>query len=295
MGILAPQSIDAFVEPSHGDIRRVEVPTPQGMVELTDDPYSDRIRCDHPAMGSSEFLGDALIEAADELGRGRIVAFVDTRMTEDFESAGFDVEAIMPGFYGGEHDCAVVGTSDLTQRMDSADLSAAQLTDQILALKKGTPGLHAVIETELGTVADAPEIAALLDATFDEYPTPSGEAEYVAEQIREGHVFRVYRQADEIVACASAYLVFDARTAELTDCATKPSHQGQGYMRTLLMDLMDDLRNLEYPTAFTLARAAIPGVNVAFQRCGFKLRGRMAQSCRIGRGLEDMNVWSRRL
>ena len=54
-----------------------------------------------------------------------------------------------------------------------------------------------------------------------------------------------------------------------------------------------DLRALGYPTAFTLARAAIPGVNLAFQRLDFQLRGTMPQSCRIGEGIEDMNIWSR--
>ena len=47
--------------------------------------------------------------------------------------------------------------------------------------------------------------------------------------------------------------------------------------------------------AFTLARARIPGMNLAFQRLGFTHRGTMAQSCRIGDGIEDMNVWSRAL
>jgi hypothetical protein len=44
-----------------------------------------------------------------------------------------------------------------------------------------------------------------------------------------------------------------------------------------------------------LARARIPGINLAFQRLGFALRGCMPQSCRIGEGLEDMHVWSRAL
>ena len=63
----------------------------------------------------------------------------------------------------------------------------------------------------------------------------------------------------------------------------------------VLADLVGDLRDLNYPTAFTLARAQVPGVNLAFERLGFELRGRMTQSCRIGTDLEDMNVWSQRL
>jgi hypothetical protein len=66
-------------------------------------------------------------------------------------------------------------------------------------------------------------------------------------------------------------------------------------MQAILLDLMDDLRELKYPTAFTLARARIPGVNLAFHRLGFELCGTMSQSCRIGEGIEDMNVWSRSL
>ena len=64
-------------------------------------------------------------------------------------------------------------------------------------------------------------------------------------------------------------------------------------MQFILEDLVEDLREMGYPTVFTLARAAIPGVNLAFSRLGFELRGTMPQSCRIGEGIEDMNIWSR--
>jgi putative beta-lysine N-acetyltransferase len=151
------------------------------------------------------------------------------------------------------------------------------------------------IETRRATLADAPALAELLGETFEHYPTPSNDPEYVAQQLRDGTPFRVVEDGEQIVACASADLLRDARTAELTDCATRPQARGQGLMRRLLADLMDDLRDLGYPTAFTLARARIPGVNVAFSRLGFELRGTMLQSCRIGDGLEDMNVWSRAL
>ena len=282
-------------EPAHDRIRLLQIPTVDGAVTMIDDPYSDRIRCDHPNVSDAAALGDALMETADSLGRGRVVAFVDSELGKDLESAGFEVEAVMPGFYEGERDCVVIGASEDADRMSSADLAAAQITERVLAEKRGTPGLHVAVDTERATVDDAQELADLLDETFQAYPTPSGDAAYVAQQLREGTPFRVVRDGDEIVACASADLVPSARTAELTDCATRPRHRGNGYMQTILVHLMDDLREMRYPTAFTLARARIPGVNVAFQRCGFKLRGRRAQSCRIGGGLEDMNVWSRRL
>jgi len=61
-------------------------------------------------------------------------------------------------------------------------------------------------------------------------------------------------------------------------------------MQGILRDLMDDMRAMGYPTAFTLARASVPGINLAFQRLGFGFRGRMASSCRIGGGIEDIEA-----
>lgn len=116
---------------------------------------------------------------------------------------------------------------------------------------------------------------------------------YLASSISKGTPLRVVEEDGRILACASADLVRRARTAELTDCATLPEARGQGLMQSVLRDLMEDLRGLGYPTAYTLARATEPGMNVAFKRLGFQWNGRMVRSCRIGSGLEDMNVWSR--
>ena len=66
-------------------------------------------------------------------------------------------------------------------------------------------------------------------------------------------------------------------------------------MRAIIADLLQDLRQMHYPTAFSLARATEPGINIALQRMGFSLHGTMPQSCRIGSGIEDMNIWSRNL
>ena len=53
-------------------------------------------------------------------------------------------------------------------------------------------------------------------------------------------------------------------------------------MRAILGDLVEDLEGMGY-------------ANIAFQRLGFQQCGRMTRSCRIGEGIEDMNVWSRLL
>jgi len=265
-------------------------------VRVLDDHYSDRIRCDHPPeeMNGAE-LGRALLRAADDRGRGRVVVFSAPEVASELELVGFRTEARMPGFYRGDVDCIVSGAYPEGAR---AELARPDEVDEVLALcdaQRPSPPVRSEVVTRRAAAADVDELAALLAETFRQYPTPSGDPAYLVGAIEDGVPFRFVEVGGEIVACASADLVRSARTAELTDCATLPEHRGNGFMQAILLDLMDDLRELGYPSAFTLARARIPGVNLAFQRLGFSLRGTMTQSCRIGEGIEDMNVWSRRL
>ncbi len=268
------------------------------VVAYRDDPYSDRIRCDHPDVDDGEALGRALLEEARRKGRTRVVLLAPARLADGARAAGLRPEATMPGFYRGEDDCAVLGQALTAARGRPSDPDAARWVDDLVRTHRDDDAARGrtLPDTERATEQDARAIASLLNASFTYYPTPSGVPEVIADQLAEGIPFRVARGAEgQVVACASADLVRTARTAELTDCATRPDHRGQGLMQALLRGLLDDLRELGYPTAFTLARARQPGVNLGFLRVGFRYRGRMPQSCRIGDGIEDVNVWSRRL
>jgi len=271
------------------------LPLPNGdSVSVRNDTYSDRIRCDHPNTSNGEQLGQALIDAARATERGRVVVLADAGLKAGLARAGLQWEATMPGFYRGKRDCVVFGYALSPDRAASSEPDAVARVDAII--RSNPPAKERrPVTTVRATAADAGDIATLIGATFEHYPTPSGVPDYIEAQILEGIPFRLVRVENEIVACASADLVRDALTAELTDCATRPDQRGGGFMQAILADLMKDLHSMGYPTAFTLARACIPGVNLAFHRLGFTFAGRMTRSCRIGDGLEDMNVWSRSL
>ena len=103
---------------------------------------------------------------------------------------------------------------------------------------------------------------------------------------------RVMRDASgSVVSCSSAELTRSALVGELTDCATAAAHRGAGLVTRLLRALLADLRAMGYTGAWSLARAGEIGMNIAFAQLGFRFCGRMMQSCRIGDGMEDMNVW----
>lgn len=276
--------------------RPIVLTLPTGeVVVASDDGGSDRVRCDHPEVAPEQavVLGEALLEEAAARGRSRLVALAPASLEAGLVEAGMEVEAVMPGFYEGREGCVVLGAA-IDGELVSAHGAEVARVDALLKEPRA-PKPRPDVVTRRAEVEDAEAIAALLGEVFAAYPTPSDDPAYVAAQLREGTPFRLVEDGGEIIACASADLVTEARTAELTDCATRPDARGRGLMRALLGDLMDDLRELEYPTAFTMARARIPGVNIAFQRLGFVWRGRMVQSCRIGQGIEDMNVWSRAL
>lgn len=270
---------------------------PGVLVTAHNDRYSDRLRCDHPTPEANpEMLGAALIETAQACDRSRVVVLAPAHMSTGLEAAGMRTEAVVPGFYAGTEDCAIAGYWLDASRAESPCREELEAVKALIDARRDEPPRpRPPLETHRASTDDAADIAELLGETFSEYPTPSDDPLYISSCIEDGTPFRVVREHGEVVACASADLVRDARTAELTDCATRPEHRGRGLMQALLTDLMDDLRRLRYPTAFTLARARIPGINLAFQRLGFQLSGTMVQSCRIGDGLEDMNVWSRRL
>lgn len=262
-------------------------------VRVRDDHYSDRLRCDHPATSDGRALGRLLRAEAEARGRGRVVVLCRTGMVPGLVEEGFFEEACMPGYYLGQADCHVLGAWPDPARALLGDAATVAEVDAIWRARVPGGSAPATAHTARALVSDAEAIADLIGQTFDHYPTPSGVPAYVAAQIEDGTPFRIVRRQDQVVACASADLVRQARTAELTDCATLPSQRGRGLMRAILHDLMLDLQAMGYPTAYTLARAVNPGVNIAFGRLGFLWRGRMRQSCRIGGGLEDMNVWSR--
>jgi putative beta-lysine N-acetyltransferase len=264
-------------------------------VTFKDDFYSDRIRCDHPQTRDGEALGAALLAAAAERGRGRVVVLAPDTLGHGLSAAGLLHEATMPNFYNGRRDCFVMGAAVDAQRRKPANPADTQLVDALLSRRRPAGRVHDHVPTRRATADDAPGIARLIADCFDCYPTPSGVPDFIAGQIGNGTIFRVVREGERIVACASADLIESAQNAELTDCATHPEHRGRGLMQFILADLQADLRAMGYPAAFTLSRASVPGINLAFQRLGFVWRGRMIQSCRIGDGLEDMNVWSRRL
>jgi putative beta-lysine N-acetyltransferase len=271
-------------------------------IRFNNDVYSDRIRCDHPQVDDAYLLGDVLISNAEKLGRGKVVAFVDSNLERGLEKQGFRVAAHMPAFYEGRKDCSVMSFNlDPTRRVLANPKEVFRVEQKLDTVESML--VSGTLKAESSTVLELKhqdesllcQTAALMGETFKDYPTPSDDPEYLKKYIQDGSSFHVIQSENRVVACASADVIRVAKTAELTDCATNPNYRGRGLMKNILLSLMDSLKTRGFPTAFTLSRARVPGINILFKQLGFEYCGQLSRSCRIGDGLEDINVWSRRL
>ncbi len=282
------------------------------LVAVIDDEHSDRVRCDHPNTSQGTAVAFFLAGAAHCLGRSKVLTMVEESLAGELIEQGFTLAGTMPGFYRGDVGCSVL-TCNLDERRKQMahpkegarvgtildtyrPVDENQITERYEFLgddKLRDSGDE--VQTILALPSDAEKIAPLIDITFRDYPTPSHDPNYIRTQIESGVPFRYVEDNGRIVACASADLVPDALTAELTDCATLPEYRKKGYMMTLLADLMWDLQQKKYCSAFTYSRVRVPGINVLFKKLGFAYCGCVHQSCRIGEGLEDMNMWIRPL
>jgi putative beta-lysine N-acetyltransferase len=142
---------------------------------------------------------------------------------------------------------------------------------------------------------DAPLISEILQLVFPDYPTPT-DADTVRNQITScSNIYRLMFDAEgTLAAAASAEIDHPRRSAELTDCATRPEHRGAGLMAFILRQLEHDLvSDFGITNTYTIARADEVGMNCVFSKLGWVYTGRLVNNCRMPNGWESMNLWCR--
>ena len=55
------------------------------------------------------------------------------------------------------------------------------------------------------------------------------------------------------------------------------------------------MRQKNMRTAYTIARAISPGMNITFAKAGYKFSGTLINNTNISGGIESMNVWYKSL
>jgi putative beta-lysine N-acetyltransferase len=98
-----------------------------------------------------------------------------------------------------------------------------------------------------------------------------------------------------IIALASSEKDVSASNVEMTDFATLPEWRGNGLAVHLLKRMEEEMRKQEIKTAYTIARAASPGMNITFSKLGYSFGGRLKNNTNISGTIESMNIWYKHL
>ena len=241
-----------------------------------------------------------LIEKAREQGYSKIFAKVRADQASSFLKTGYRAEAEVPGFYKGKQTAVFLGYYLDKARSRSGDQSKLEAVRQ-LAEKKTDDGESNFSQLDKRFVlkqcseSDAERMARIYQTVFPSYPFPVHEPDYLIETMRSHIDYFCVEKEGELVALSSTEKDVENQNAEMTDFATLPEWRGLGFAKFLLAFMEERARENAILTAYTIARAISPGMNITFSRLGYVFGGQLVNNTQISGNLESMNVWYKSL
>ncbi len=261
--------------------------------------FSDRIYLMHLDERDFPRIVSRLDELAREKRYGKIFAKVSLSVLDGFLSSGYSKEACVKNFFCGKEDAFFLAKYFDSERQREQfpneiekNLSLAKEKAKSVPRVEKHAGSTQVIECSSEHVE---AMAQLYQAVFPTYPFPIDDPKYLKETMA-SHVryFAVENQGD-LWALASAEQDSKNQNVEMTDFATHPKQRGKGWALSLLTTMEDAMRKKGFRTAYTIARALSPGMNITFSRSGYFFGGTLTNNTQISGRIESMNVWYKAL
>lgn len=240
-------------------------------------------------------LWEELISLAEYWGYEKICLKIPRSKTPFFLNQGFREEASITGLYSGHEEGVFLGLfrSSAREKLGNKDV-----LDDILTITKEKStsfplgrGPSDFIDVESLGENHAEEMALLYREVFPSYPFPIDRPDYLIQTMNSHvHYFGIRHQG-KLVALSSAETDTRAKNVEMTDFATLPAFRGQNLAQRLLAHMENHMDRLGFCTAYTIARALSPGMNITFARQGYSYGGRLVNNTQISGQIESMNVW----
>ncbi len=235
-------------------------------------------------------------QLARKRGYAKILAKLPEEMFSRFEESGYIREAVIPGLVRGKGNGGFMGKFLDPDRRRMPQTGRFRKVLKMIGNDAGG-GLRSNQDIPIAccTPADSAEISRVYQRVFRSYPFPITDPGYV-KRIMATHVrFYGVRSAGRIVALSSAEMDEENLNVEMTDFATLPDHRTRGLAGYLLTEMESDMAAEGMRTAYTIARAVSPGMNLVFSRGGYTLAGTLINNTHIAGGIESMHVWYKRL
>jgi beta-lysine N6-acetyltransferase len=243
-------------------------------------------------------LPQRLIRMANKNGYGKIFVKESENHILPFLIAGFTVEARIPGMYPREKEGVFLSYYLDENRKIEDDLDLYENNLQ-LAFKKPSirrkPTISRDFKIRPCSEDDIPAMQAIYREVFPTYPFPIHEGDYLLKTMKEDVDYFCVMQKSNIIALSSAEKDSVNRYVEMTDFATLDKWRGNALAVSLLYRMEKEMSAQGYQTAFTIARAASPGMNITFAKAGYHYAGRLKNNTNISGHIESMNIWYRSL
>lgn len=259
--------------------------------------FNDRIYLMTLSPKDGPEIVDELINMAVADDLSKIFAKIPESQAVPFLSCGFEKEARVPDLFP-DADGVFMGFYRYPWRKKQGNSEELERVLSVAESKKGT-GNASTLPSRLHLAKLGPEdaraLAHLYGRTFETYPFPITDPEFIREEMGEGVRFRGVFEGDILVGAASAEVSSDNHSAEMTDFAVNPDYRKLGIAGALLRALEKDCAGSGIKCFFTIARACSFGINSLFSKDNYDYSGRLINNTNICGSLESMNVWCKSL
>ena len=241
----------------------------------------------------------SILPVLDRLALGnhyeKILAKIPSENKAAYEKQGYVQEAVIPGYFQHREHALFMCKYFSTRRRQ---ITNHQQIQDILSLTNQAGQHPSKINTLSNVTAqnceptDAHEISQVFKAVFKTYPFPIFDARYLATLMNTGQtLYFCIRKDGRIIAIAASEIDSDHKGVEMTDFATLPEYRGQGFAGCLLKTMEQEMAGQGMRTAFSIARALSPGMNLLFAKKGYTFGGTLVNNTNISGRIESMNVW----
>lgn len=260
--------------------------------------HNDRIYVLRLNSGSPQRLISRLERIAEVSDYGKICAKISAPSWKAFEDAGFVREAVVPGFFRGDIDGYFVAKYPDAERQTEAHDVGSPADNRAGGNANGHRlGSNADAAEEIVACRpqDAAEMSAAYRQVFETYPFPIHRPQFIERMMAAGNLYFCIRVRGKMVALAASEIDFSNQNVEMTDFATLPKWRAMGLAGRLLRHMEDKTRLLGIKTAYTIARAASPGMNAVLKSNGYRYAGMLKNNSQICGSIQSMTVWYKHL
>jgi len=225
----------------------------------------------------------------------KILTKVPSANKDVLKKQGYVQEAVIPDYFDTQEHAVFMCKYISSDRKKIADHQHIQ---DILSLAKqhrqhpSNKDLPPSMNIRFCHPEDAHEMSQVFRSIFKTYPFPIFDAEYLTTVMKNKQACYFCIEKDQqINAIAASEIDPDHKGVEMTDFATLPEYRGQGLAGFLLDNMEQVMVGQGMKTAFSIARALSPAMNILFAGKGYGFGGTLVNNTNISGRIESMNVW----